>query len=70
LTHLCDLLTSCSPLPQEGPGFFFEKGNMSNVFTFAVMLAGIAMRFSMDSPWDENAAGRCVERLATPSCPW
>lgn len=50
----------CAKYAQEGPGFFFEKGNMSNVFTFAVMLAGIAMRFSMDSPWDENAAGRYI----------
>jgi hypothetical protein len=46
---------------QADPGFF-EKGNMSNVFTFAVMAAGIAMRFSSDSSWEDNVAGRWVTR--------
>jgi hypothetical protein len=41
------------------PGFF-EKGNMSNVFTFAVMAAGIALRFSRDSSWEDNVVGRWV----------
>jgi hypothetical protein len=44
---------------QADPGFF-EKGNLSNVSTFVIMVVGIAMRFGMHSAWNDNVAGRSV----------
>lgn len=56
----CDsiLVRTMVVLTQKDPGFF-EKGNISNIATFVIMVAGIAMRFGMDIDWDQNVAGRC-----------
>jgi len=49
----------CAKYAEKDPGFF-EKGNISNIATFVIMVAGIAMRFGMDIDWDQNVAGRYV----------
>ena len=63
----------CMKHSPPDPGFF-EKGNVSNICTFFVMAAGLAMRFVMDTEWKDNVAvgrrvrARCpgTERLRAP----
>ena len=47
----------CMKHSPPDPGFF-EKGNISNICTFLVMVAGLAMRFGMDGDWEDNTAVR------------
>jgi len=49
----------CMKHSPPDPGFF-EKGNISNIITFLIMVAGLAMRFGMDTKWDDNVAGRYI----------
>ena len=47
----------CMKHSPPDPGFF-EKGNISNIITFLIMVAGLAMRFGMDTKWEDNHAVR------------
>mmetsp|Transcript_25627 Transcript_25627/g.84371 ORF Transcript_25627/g.84371 Transcript_25627/m.84371 type:complete len:307 (-) Transcript_25627:141-1061(-) len=57
LTEEAGMDAKCVQYAPPDPGFW-EKGNISNMVTFAVMIAGLAMRFGMDQDWEDNIAGR------------
>mmetsp|Transcript_17824 Transcript_17824/g.21359 ORF Transcript_17824/g.21359 Transcript_17824/m.21359 type:complete len:280 (+) Transcript_17824:82-921(+) len=38
----------------------FEKGNVANFTMFVIMVVGLVMRFTMDTPWEDNTAAKII----------